>query len=241
MTEDRLAPSAHEWLETLPPERAQILRDVLGEFLDAFPDVQAVCAVGSLAEGSYDEHSDLDFVLCHPVKYAQADAFARIRDKWPHVGFNFFTYTPEKLHEAFSLGGEGAWAIHRGMVLYDHDGSFSRYVSRQPPLPTGVWIRSRLCDIVSCPSRGGGVQGKVLALVQILLVMRCGIMLTTKKKIREAFLASSSDELAREAVDTATNRNSPWDYTPSERVMLHKAIRMLYEEVQRELSHPDKP
>lgn len=224
------------WFSALPPVRQQAIRGALASLIEELPTVRAIAVVGSCAENTYDRGADIDIAMCHRGRPADSDVYSGIRRRCPHIAFNFFNHTEEGLRRHFALGSEAAWAIRRSKILYDPYRVLEQYTTCDPPLPHLDWVEARLERIRECDERGGGIQGKFLGLVQILLALRAHSMLTTKAKLRKAFMRVCRNRVLRKTMEVATNRKSPWGYSSRERSSLREAVRVLEEMVARDIS-----
>lgn len=229
---------ASRWLAALPVPFPQIIEDVVPRLLEGFPDTLALAVVGSLAEGTHDEHSDVDFLLVRPLPTRHNDVIPAIRQSHPLT--NFIVTTPQSLQRNWSDGAAGAWAVRRSVVLYDPAGTLSVYQRNDPPPPRKEWIERRLDDIAGWETPRV-LTGKVLALAQLLVALKTGTMPTTKTQIREGLIARFTQEPLHKAVVLATRRGPSGPLATEDLTAMEEGVRLGFDLVRQLLGNPSNP
>jgi hypothetical protein len=229
---------ASRWLGALPLPFRQIIEDVVPRLLEGFPDTLALAVVGSLAEGTYDEHSDVDSLLVRPSSTGGSDVFRAIRQAHPLT--NFIVSTPEGLRRNWSNGSNGAWAVRRSVALYDPNGTLAAYQRTDPPPPQREWVEKYL-DVIAGWEVPRALAGQVLALAQLLVGLKSGTMPTTKTTIREGIIANFTQEPLRKAITAATRRGPTSSLASEDRAAMEEGVRVGFDLVRRLLTDPTTP
>lgn len=219
--DSRFLRSSIAWLETLPERLRSTVVGVAGEILDGYPDTLSIVVIGSVAEGVYDDVSDVDMLYVREEKIPN-EVIVRIKETWPLA--QFIVRTPGKLLRELQEGSIAAWSVKRGVVLYDPQRVIRRSFRQEPRLPSGQWILQRLEYVTSWPSDVEGLRKKLLNL-GVLMLARRGVVVTTKHQLRHDFPRHIRQPLLCMAIDFATMRQ------PSARGRYVREARMLAEAV----------
>lgn len=227
MNPDLILPSAREWLASLPARHRQTIEGAVPILVHGIADLEAIAVVGSLAEGTYDQQSDTDFLLVRSL-HTGDKSLPEVKRRYDPV--NFIVASRESLQRNFEQGTDAAWSVRRASVVYDPKGVLSRYTENDPPPPSHAWIASRLAEVVQWKETRV-LHGKVLSLAQLLLAARWGVLPTTKVRIRQALLEHLDHDLVRQALNLILERRPSLEFTPSEAHLLEQAASALQEMV----------
>jgi len=237
MSDWPISDASRLWMEGLPNQFRQIIEDAVPRLLAAFPNLLVIGVVGSLAEGTYDEHSDVDLFLVRRGPTGGHDVFRDIRRDWKTV--NFIISGPEHLRVDHNDGATGAWAVRRSVVLYDPQGVMPPYVATDPPPPRRQWAEDRLREIARW-DMPRVLQGKILALAQLLVALNSLPMPTTKRHIRDGLLAVCQVEAIRQAMIAATRRGSTPEQDHEDLEAMQNGLHPLQDLVQQVLLTSDQ-
>ncbi len=193
------------WLEALPERFRSTVVGVAGEVLDGYPDTLGIVVIGSVAEGVYDDISDVDMLYVREEKIPN-EVIVSIKETWPLA--QFIVRTPSKLLKELQEGSIATWSIKRGVVLYDPQRVLQRLFRQEPRLPSKQWIIRRVEYVASWPSDMEGLRKKLLNL-GVLMLARRGVVVTTKHQLRHDFPRHVRQPLLCMAIDFATMRR-PW-------------------------------
>jgi hypothetical protein len=150
-----------------------------------FPQPIGAAVIGSVVEGDHDECSDCDFFhLGHvPVPGATVQDL-----KAACPGIDLVLYTPSALERQFTTHTTMAWAVSRGLVLWDGEGVFERLARHPLGLPSKMWVRQTARKVNAWSDDGQMLCRKVINLA-ILLVELHGTVPTTKTQLLREFRA----------------------------------------------------
>jgi hypothetical protein len=225
---DPIPPSALRWLASLPARHRQTIAGAVPILVQGIADLEAIAVVGSLAEGTYDQQSDTDFLLVRSLHTGDKSVQGEVKRRYDPV--NFIVASSESLLRNFQQGTDAAWSVRRAAVVYDPEGVLSRYTENDPPPPSHAWIASRLAAVAQWKETRV-LHGKVLSLAQLLLAARWGTLPTTKVRIRQTFLEHVDHDLVRQALNLILQRRPSLEFTPSEAHLLEQAASALQEMV----------
>ena len=170
---------------------------VVGELLRTHPDVVAFMLVGSVAEGDWDEHSDIDFLYVRqPI--IEKDRIVEIKKLWPIV--HFIAYTPDRLAEAFGQQNTMAWSIARGLPLFDGSGIIAHCKSIPLAAPGADWVREHMKRVLEWPDEPQSLWRKVINLA-ILYTAARGDVATTKRRLVGAVERSDLADVVKKSID----------------------------------------
>jgi predicted nucleotidyltransferase len=91
-----LLDSCRVWLAQLPERFRVSVAGVAEEMLTAYPDIKGLIVIGSVAEGVFDERSDIDLVYIRD-ELIPKESIVRIKQHWPLS--HFVARTPTGLQE----------------------------------------------------------------------------------------------------------------------------------------------
>ena len=221
-------------LSEIPERMRQVVLGATDLLAARYPGILAVEVVGSLSQGCHDGHSDVDLVIvCREIP-AETTVYKEVRASWNTVGFNFFTYTPRKIAKVYKAGTSEAWAIFRGLPVYDPKGVLKRYVGNKPPPPSVRWIRFVLDRQKTC---NPVLQGTwmVLECVQILAGMRKGEMPSCKRMILEAFRELPEAAALHKAASVLSRRRPEKGWGRKDSEVLAAAVGVLSDAIRADL------
>jgi hypothetical protein len=217
-------PAAEEWLARLPDRFRQAVVGGVAVAVQAMGDLKAIAVVGSLAEGTWDEESDTDFLFVREEQTWHT-ALAEIRRRWPPV--SFIAGTVDSLRTKFAEGNDAAWAVRRSVPVYDPAGVFAFYLSKDPPLPRCAWVSDQAAKALDW--REDRLQPwRILVLGQLLVLLRRGEMLTTKRAIRDALLQCEPSPEVVQAVHLAYEQRLHPAFSDTQRSLLQRAAQQLH-------------
>lgn len=215
---------ARRWLQGLPERFRTTVEGVTRDMLNAHPDILAMMVVGSLAEGEYDEHSDVD-VLYVREPMIPTDEIVEIRKPWPLVHFIYHSRASLKRH--FSTSNTMAWSIKRGIVLRDPQRVLTPFRARTLDAPSKEWIRSHAQEVAEWSNDKDGLRKKMINF-GILYLELMGIVPTTKRQLGKHFLEQVPDDILLAGMRIAIERGrSPEDYSADEARTLKAATELL--------------
>ena len=218
----RILPAAKQWLDALPQRFQVTIEGVVGDILDYYGDTLTIAVIGSVAEGVYDDESDVDIFYLRDEFIPDGDII-RIKGRWPLA--QFIARTPCSLGETWNHGTVWAWAIKRGMVLYDPQEVLRRQCKHVIPPPSASWA----VEIVqrAAVQRGGdrAQQGTLLELGRLWLLLH-GVVATTRLQLRQSFETHNTDVLLRTAIKLVTKRTTK-EYSQEQRRLLAQATEQL--------------
>lgn len=211
-------------MERLPDRFRQAVAGGVAVAVQAIDDLKAIAIVGSLAEGTWDEQSDTDFLFVRQQRTGHA-ALGEIKRCWAPV--SFIVGTVDSLRTDFVDGNSAAWAVRRGVPVYDPAGVFAVYLREDPPLPRLAWVRHEAARVLDW--REDRLQSwRILHLGQLLVLLRRGEMLTTKRVIRDVLLQCGPSPEVVQAVNLAYDQRLRAVFSDTQRSLLQKAAEQLY-------------
>ena len=184
-------------INRLPRPFQEPVAGVVGELLRTHPDLAAFMLVGSVAEGDWDEHSDVDFLYVRqPI--IEKERIIEIKKLWPIV--HFIAYTPDNLAANFGQHSVMAWSIARGQPLFDGSGIIARCKSLPLATPAAGWIREQMELVLKWPDDPQKLWSKVLNLA-VLYTAAGGDIATTKRRLVGAVQRSDLGEVVKKSID----------------------------------------
>jgi predicted nucleotidyltransferase len=219
-------PAAREWLKGIPERFQEVIQGVTTEMLERFPDVRGTVVVGSVAEGDYDEYSDVDYLYVREPMIPNPE-IVEIKSRFPLA--HFIYHSPQALQKHFADCDVMAWSIKRGVVIMDPDRLLAPLRARPLDAPRREWLRQRVELVRGWPDDARGSRTKMINF-GILYLSLSGTVPTTKRKLRDAFLAAVTDPLLVEAMKIATQRGRTHeDYAADELQVLKESNARLHD------------
>ncbi len=216
--------AAEAWLAGLPDRFRQAVVGGVAVAVQAVAGLKAIAIVGSLAEGTWDEQSDADFLFIREQPTGDV-ALGEIKRRWPPV--SFIVGTPDSLRANRALGNDAAWAVRRSVVVYDPDHILTDYLSSDPPLPHRAWVAQQVAKVLDY--KEDRLQTwRVLRMGQFLILLRRGEMLTTKRMIRDTLLDCGLPQEVMHAVNLAYDTRLHPSYSDVQRSLLENAVQQLH-------------
>ena len=131
------------YISEVPAEFKSIIKKARSLLLSEYKDTRGICLIGSIADGTYNESSDIDliWIKIHLIKYKR---WFKIEDK---LNFNtnrkvqLVPFTYRKILWHFDCSSTMAHSIQKGIIIYGkRDRLISGLLSRNLSLPTKEWM-----------------------------------------------------------------------------------------------------
>jgi len=230
--ESILTAHAKAWLQELPEHFRATVEGITRDILTNHPDTLAGVVVGSLAEGVFDRFSDVDYLYVKDPMIPD-DAIIQIRARWPLS--HFIVHSPENLERHFDNCSTMAWAIKKGVVIFDRNNLLDPFMQRRLEMPSREWMRSRLEYVGGWDEDSRGLCHKMLELGTLYLEI-LGVAPTTKHELRSEFLGRVKNEALTEAMGIATERGTEKSALLEIQLQsLKKAVEILREKIEASL------
>lgn len=113
--------------------------------LSKYRDSKAVCIIGSVADGTFNKSSDIDFVWIknHPIdwkRWFKLEEELNSKNKSPKI--QLVPFTPQQVLEHFNNSSTMAHSIQKGIFICGREDKFiSKLLKRKLSLPTKEWMR----------------------------------------------------------------------------------------------------
>lgn len=130
-------------ISEVPAEFKSIIKKTRNLLLSEYKDTRGICLIGSIADGTYNESSDIDliWIKSHLINYKR---WFKIEDKLnsnTNRKVQLVPFTSRKILWHFDCSSTMAHSIQKGIIIYGkRDRLISGLLSRNLSSPTKEWM-----------------------------------------------------------------------------------------------------